>query len=123
MRHTNGYAYPASHLAGLQDPGALPMGGRLRLKAATDISGFAPELQKIFRAMKTYGLIVADNGTDMYVSGTWDVRWDNDVLNPAFDALTATDFEVVQIGWRPPLAPALAVDAHAGGAWNQNGLF
>ena len=123
VRHTNGYAYPASHLAGLQDPGALPMGGRLRLKAAKDISSFAPELQKIFRAMKTYGLIVADNGTDMYVSGTWDVRWDNDVLNPAFDALTASDFEVVQIGWQPPLAPALAVDARAGGTSNQNGLF
>ena len=62
------------------------MGARLRLKAAKDISGFAPGVQKIFRAMKTYGLIVADNGTDMYIGGTWDDRWDNDVLNPAFDA-------------------------------------
>ena len=123
VRHTNGYAYPASHLAGLQDPGALPMGARLRLKAAKDISGFAPEIQKIFRAMKAFGLIVADNGTDMYVSGTWDVRWDNDVLNPAFDALTASDFEVIQIGWQPPLAPALAVDARAGGVSNLNGVF
>ena len=40
------------------------------------------EIQKIFRAMKRYGLIVADNGSDMYISGTWDDRWDNDVLNP-----------------------------------------
>ena len=63
--------------------------------------------------MKTYGLIVADNGTDMYVSGTWDDRWDNDILNPAFDALTASDFEVIQLGWRPPLAPDLAVDERA----------
>ena len=69
VRTTNGYVYPASHQAG-SDPPALPMGARLRLKPGTDISGFAPAIQRIFRAMKTYGLIVADNGTDMYVSGT-----------------------------------------------------
>jgi hypothetical protein len=123
VRHTNGYVYPASHLAGLQDPGALPMGARLRLKASKDISGFAPEVQKIFRAMKKYGLIVADNGTDMYISGAWDDRWDNDVLNPAFSALTASDFEVVQLGWRPPDAPGLSTDARPGGASDQNGVF
>lgn len=123
VRHTNGYVYPASHLAGLQDPPALPMGARLRLKATKDISGYAPEIQKIFRAMKKYGLIVADNGTDMYISGTWDVRWDNDVLNPAFDSLTASDFDVVTLGWQPPLSPALAVDTRAGGASNVNGVF
>jgi hypothetical protein len=52
--------------------------------------------------MKTYGLIVADNGSDLYVSGTMDARWDNDVLNPAFHALRANDFEVVQRGWGGP---------------------
>jgi S-layer homology domain len=123
VRHTNGYQYPASHLAGPQVSGAPPMGMRMRLKASKDISGFDPAVQKIFRAMKTYGLIVADNGSDMYVSGTWDDRWDNDVLNPAFGALTASDFEVVQLGWEPPLAPALAVDERAGGSSNQNGVF
>ena len=46
-------------------------------------------MQKIFRAMQRYGLIVADNGSDMYVSGTFDTRWNNDILNPAFHALTA----------------------------------
>jgi hypothetical protein len=51
--------------------------------------------------MKRYGLIVADNGSDMYVTGTYDVNWNNDVLNPAFSALTASDFEVVQLGWKP----------------------
>jgi hypothetical protein len=50
--------------------------------------------------MQRYGLIVADNGSDMYVSGTMDARWNNDVLNPAFHSLTADDFEVVQLGWR-----------------------
>jgi hypothetical protein len=122
VSNTNGYVYPASHEAG-STSGALPMGGRLRLKASRDISGFDPAVQKIFRAMKRYGLIVADNGTDMYIGGTWDDRWDNDVLNPAFDALTASDFEAVQLGWHPPLAPALSVDVHAGGASNQNGVL
>ena len=75
------------------------MGARLRLKAGSDISAFAPEVQRIFRAMKRYGLIVADNGSDMYISGTMDARWNNDVLNPAFAALTADDFEVIQLGW------------------------
>jgi len=106
VRATNGYVYPASHRAG-STAGALPMGARLRLKASKDISGFPPEVQRIFRSMKRHGLIVADNGSDMYVGGTFDTRWDNDVLNPAFAALRASDFEVVQLGWKPlPPAPA-----------------
>ena len=94
------------------------MGARLRLKPGVqDISGFRPGSPEASSArMKTYGLIVADNGTDMYVSGTWDERWDNDILNPAFGQLTADDFEVVQLGWKPPLSPALAVDARPGGS-------
>ena len=83
VRATNGYVYPASHRAG-STTGALPMGARLRLKASRDISGFTPQVRKIFRAMQRYGLIVADNGSDMYISGTFDTRWNNDVLNPAF---------------------------------------
>jgi hypothetical protein len=104
VRATNGYVYPASHRAGSQ-AGALPMGARLRLKASKDISGYRPEIQRIFRAMKRYGLIVADNGSDLYVSGTYDTRWDNDVLNPAFSSLTANDFEVIQLGFRPSATP------------------
>jgi hypothetical protein len=106
VRATNGYVYPASHRAG-STSGALPMGARLRLKASRDISGFTPPVRKMFRAMQRFGLIVADNGSDMYVSGTFDTRWDNDVLNPAFRALTAADFEVIELGYRPdPSAPA-----------------
>jgi DNA-binding transcriptional regulator YhcF (GntR family) len=78
------------------------MGARLRLRATTDLSAYPASVQKIFRAMKRYGLIVADNGTDMYVSGTMDPHWDNDVLNPAFHSLHADDFEVVQLGWGQP---------------------
>jgi len=107
VRATNGYVYPASHRAG-STTGALPMGARLRLKASKNLSGFRPEIQKIFRAMQRYGLIVADNGTDMMVTGTMDARWNNSILNPAFHALTAADFDVVQLGWKgtPPRAPA-----------------
>jgi hypothetical protein len=101
VRRTDGHVWPASHTAG-DTAGAPPMGTRLRLKAGKDISGYPPAVRKIFQAMKTYGLLLADNGTDMYVTGTHDARWDNDVLNPAFASLTAGDFEVVQLGWRPP---------------------
>jgi hypothetical protein len=97
-RATDGYVWPASHAAG-STAGAPPMGARLRLKASVDISGYPADVRKIFQAMKTYGLIVADNGTDMYISGTMDARWNNDVLNPAFHSLDADDFEVVVLGW------------------------
>ena len=100
VRSTNGYVFPASHRAG-STSGALPMGARLRLKASKDLSSYPAAVQRIFQAMKTYGLIVADNGSDMYISGTYDTRWDNDVLNPAFASLTAADFDVVQLGWQP----------------------
>jgi len=101
---TKGYVFPASHDASTSgNANALPLGGRLRLKASKDISGYPTAVQKIFQAMKTYGLIVADNGSDMYISGAYDTRWNNDVLNPAFAALKASDFEVVERGWRPPV--------------------
>ena len=102
VRRSNGYVGPASHEAG-DTEGAPPMGTRLRLKADKDISGYPPELQKIFQAMKTYGLIVADNGGNMYITGTMDQRWETRrVLNPAFHSLHVTDFEVIQLGWGKP---------------------
>jgi hypothetical protein len=106
-RATNGYVWPASHAAG-SNPSAPPMGTRLRLKASRSLASFPADVQKIFRAMQRYGLIVADNGSDMYISGTMDARWNNSVLNPAFRSLTADDFDVVQLGWREaaPRAPA-----------------
>ncbi len=104
VRATNGYVYPASHRAG-STAGALPMGARLRLKSSKSLSSFTPEVQRIFRAMQRYGLIVADNGSDMYISGTYDTRWNNSVLNPAFGALKASDFDVITLGWRSVLPP------------------
>jgi hypothetical protein len=102
---TNGYVWPASHRAG-STSGAPPMGARLRMKASKDISAFPAPVQRILRAMKRCGLIVADNGSDMYITGTMDPRWDNGVLNPAFHSLTADDFEVVQLGFRGELPSA-----------------
>ena len=100
VRDTNGYVFPASHRAGTR-AGAPPMGTRLRLKATKTMSSPDGGVQRIVQAMKTYGLIVADNGSDMYVQGTYDTRWNNDILNPAFASLTAGDFEVIQLGWKP----------------------
>jgi hypothetical protein len=106
VRYTNGHVFPASHTASnSSSPNALPMGARLRLKASKDVSSQPAYVRKIFQAMKTYGLIVADNGSNLYVSGAYDTRWDNDVLNPAFASLTASDFEVVERGWKPPVSP------------------
>jgi hypothetical protein len=99
VRATNGFVWPASHRAG-SSAGALPMGARLRLKSSKVITTYPPHIQRIFRAMQTYGSIVADNGSDMYITGAMDSRWNNDELNPAFRSLTAGDFEVVQLGWR-----------------------
>jgi hypothetical protein len=94
---TNGYIWPARHLTS-GTAGVLtstpPMGARFRLKASYDISGFTPEMQIILQAMKTYGIILADNGSDWYISGAPDERWDNDMLH-TLDVLTGADFEAV----------------------------
>ena len=99
VRSTNGYVWPASHRAG-STPGALPLGARLRLKQSKDVSGYPAYIRNIFRGMQTHGLIVADNGSDLYVTGAMDARWNNNELNPAFGSLRGDDFEVVQLGWR-----------------------
>jgi hypothetical protein len=85
VRATNGYVWPASHRAATM-AGALPMGARLRLKASKNLSSYPAIVQNIFRAMQTHGLIVADNGTDLYVTGAMDSRWNNSELNPLFTA-------------------------------------
>ena len=118
VRATNGYVYPASHRAGNTN-GAPPMGTRLRLKASRDLSGFPVPVQRIFQAMKTHGLILADNGSDMYVQGTYDTRWDNDVLNPAFASLKVGDFEVVQLGWQPTGLPTDPCETGPGPSCNE----
>lgn len=89
------YLWPARHYASNNtDPNVPPMGARFRLKEDYDISGFDPQMRVILQAMKTYGIIIADNGSDWYVSGAPDNRWDNDLLH-TLDVLTGDDFEAV----------------------------
>jgi len=91
---TAGYIWPARHQTSDPDRRIPPMGARFRLQADYDISGFPLELQIILQAMKTYGIVLADNGSDWYVSGAPDARWDNDMLH-LLDVLTGNDFEAV----------------------------
>lgn len=91
------YTPPASHWASsITNPNAPPMGLRLRLKATFDISGFSPQNQVILTALKKYGLILADNGSAIYITGAPDSRWNNDDLHH-LGSLTGSDFEVVQM--------------------------
>ncbi len=94
VEDTAGYIWPARHLTSDAQDGIPPMGARFRLKADYDISGFPPEMQVLLQAMKTYGIILADNGSNWYVSGAPDERWDNDMLH-LLDVLTGSDFEAV----------------------------
>ena len=94
VEDTAGYIWPARHLTSNAQDGIPPMGARFRLKADYDISGFPREMQIILQAMKTYGIILADNGSNWYVSGAPDERWDNDMLH-LLDVLTGDNFEAV----------------------------
>jgi hypothetical protein len=91
------YLAPARHWASSStDPLRPPMGMRVRLKASFDISGYPARAQVILRAMKKYGMILADNGSDFYVSGTADARWD-DAVNNTLKNVRVGDFEVVRM--------------------------
>ena len=89
------YVYPARHDASSSnDPSLPPMGLRVRLKASVDISGFPRQARVVLQALKTYGMILADNGSSWYISGAPDPRWSNDALHTV-DRITGSDFEVV----------------------------
>ena len=75
------------------------MGMRVRLKADYDLSGFAPEAKVILEAMKKYGMILADNGPDNFISGAPDPRWNNDALRELMKVSTK-DLEVVEMHHR-----------------------
>jgi len=83
----------ASRLTGTQYP---PMGQRFRLRANFDISSFSPEVRVILRALKKYGLMLADNGSSWFISGVPDERWDNDVLRQ-LRRVRGSDFEAVDV--------------------------
>ena len=91
------YVPPARHFASAQTDSFLPpMGMRVRLKAGVDISGFSAHVQVILTALKTYGMMVADNGGAFFVTGAPDLRW-NDADIDTMKRLHATDFEVVKM--------------------------
>jgi hypothetical protein len=91
------YVPPASHWAS-QDSNPLlpPMGMRVRLKADVDISGYPRDAQVILRALKKYGMILADNGSDWFITGVPDDRWDNDAMH-TIKQITGSDFEVIRM--------------------------
>jgi len=92
------FTAPASHWASsVTDPDAPPMGTRLRLKASFDISSFSPANQVILTALQKYGMILADNGSAIYLSGAPDSRWNNSDLH-LLDGVTGADFDVVTTG-------------------------
>lgn len=108
-RTRRAYTWPARHyassLTGSEYP---PMGQRFRLRNDYDISGFSPEVQVILRGLKTYGMILADNGSAWYISGAPDERWDNDVLHELHQ-ISGTAFEAVDVS-------SLMIDADSGQA-------
>nr|HNH87551.1 hypothetical protein [Solirubrobacterales bacterium] len=93
-----GYILPARHFASDSRNRALPpMGLRLRLKAGYRLGRFSGQALAILRALKKYGLIVADNGSDMFISGTPDRRWNDDVLDQ-LKTVPARAFQAVVTG-------------------------
>ena len=95
------YVYPARHEASTCSGANLPpMGLRVRLKANVNISGLPYQARVVAQALKTYGMILADNGSPWFISGAPDPRWNNDALH-LLDRLTGRDFQVVDTSSLP----------------------
>jgi hypothetical protein len=106
------YLWPARHIAPSGDCATpVPFGARFRLQAGYDLSGFSPYARVILQAMKTYGIVNADNGSPWYVSGAPDEAWDNDVLHE-LDVLTGSDFEAVDTSQLRPWIFSDVPDSH-----------
>ena len=90
------YIWPARHEASSSGLPYPPLGQRFRLKASFDIAGYSPPIQVILRAMKKYGIILADNGSDWFISGAPHEQWDNDMLHE-LDDVEGADFEAVWV--------------------------
>lgn len=96
-RTRRNYVWPARHFASnTNDPSLPPMGQRFRLKASVNISHFSPQTRVILTALKEYGMILADNGGNWYVSGALDSRWDT-AMPREFATLHGSDFEAVNV--------------------------
>jgi hypothetical protein len=95
------YVYPARHYASSSDDPALPpMGLRVRLKASVDISSFPKQSRIVLQALKTYGMLLADNGSNWYISGAPNPRWSNDDLH-SLGRITGSMFDVVDTSSLP----------------------
>jgi len=93
-----GYILPARHYASSDTSSTLPpMGMRVRLKAGFDITPYPPSARVILHALQVYGMMVADNGSNWYLSGVADARWDDNEIN-TLKQVKGSDFEVVQMG-------------------------
>ena len=90
------YVWPARHYASSYTDGSIPpMGQRFRLKNNFDVSSYPQTIQIILNAMKKYGIILADNGSNWYLSGVPDDRWDNDMLNTYLKKVIGSNLEAV----------------------------
>jgi hypothetical protein len=99
----NSFIHPATHAASnSNNENYPPMGMRVRLKAGFDITGFSPHIQVILKALKKYGMFVADNGSNWYISGGPDSRWDDDELGE-LKSIQGSNFEVVKMGTVIPM--------------------
>jgi hypothetical protein len=99
----NAWAHPASHCAGdTSSPNAPAMGTRLRLKAGYGLGRLTGPARAIAVALKRYGMIVADNGSNWYISGSSDTRWDDENLDQ-LKSIPGRAFEVVRSAARPHL--------------------
>jgi len=95
-RTRRAYIYPARHYASDSSDASLPpMGLRVRLKASFDTHGFPPQARAVLETLKRYGMILADNGSNWYVTGAPDPRWSNDDLH-SLGRVHGSDFEVVR---------------------------
>jgi hypothetical protein len=100
-RTRKAYVYPARHYASsMTDPSLPPMGLRVRLKASVSIASFPKQARIVLEALKTYGMILADNGSPWYISGAPNRHWSNDDLH-SLGRLTGADFEVVDTSSLP----------------------
>ena len=100
-RTRKAYVYPARHYASSSDdPSLPPMGLRVRLKASVDISGYPKQARIVLQALKTYGMILADNGSSWYITGAPSPGWSNDQLH-TLGKITGQDFEVVDTSSLP----------------------
>jgi hypothetical protein len=94
-RTRRAYVYPARHYASsLTDPELPPMGLRVRLKASFELTGFPRQARVVLTALKRYGMLLADNGSNWYISGAPDPRWNNDSLH-TLARVKGSSFEVV----------------------------